>query len=230
MRSILAGALLAALALPARADIADSGDVIVGNQGVIAGTMTVQGQGFSVGASALVVGSGKVSVGTTASNAHFQVMSSSADNYVLLVSSGDATRMLAINGQGIITSTTQPAARGTRAAAVSIPNNTNTIASFTATDYNTQGLFAIDTATVPVGGDGCYSIQCWVTWAAILKNSGGFTGHEDERAALSSTETKVSAHAVVYAVAGDTFKCNLYQTSGAGLNANKAAIEVVKLW
>lgn len=48
MRGILAAALMAALALPAQADIVDSGSLIIGGQGVIGGTFTVQGNALGV--------------------------------------------------------------------------------------------------------------------------------------------------------------------------------------
>lgn len=51
MRTLLAWGLLAALALPARADIVDSGSLIIGGQGIIGGTFTVQGNAMSVAGS-----------------------------------------------------------------------------------------------------------------------------------------------------------------------------------
>lgn len=48
MRAILTAALLAVLALPAWADIVDSGSLIIGSQGVIGGTFTVQGTALGV--------------------------------------------------------------------------------------------------------------------------------------------------------------------------------------
>lgn len=51
MRTLLAWGLLAALALPARADIVDSGSLTIGGQGVIGGTFTVQGNALGVAGS-----------------------------------------------------------------------------------------------------------------------------------------------------------------------------------
>ncbi|MBI5595719.1 MAG: hypothetical protein HY928_06470 [Elusimicrobia bacterium] len=63
MRNFLAAVLLAALALPAEADVVDSGSLVIGQQGIIGGTMTVQGNAFSVGGSTFSVSYGTVSVG-----------------------------------------------------------------------------------------------------------------------------------------------------------------------
>lgn len=51
MRTIWTLGLLAALALPARADIVDSGGLTIGGQGVIGGTFTVQGNDLGVAGS-----------------------------------------------------------------------------------------------------------------------------------------------------------------------------------
>ena len=55
-------ALLAA-ALPARADVSDSGALTLGGQAVIAGTATVQGGSFSVGGATFTVSGGSVTLG-----------------------------------------------------------------------------------------------------------------------------------------------------------------------
>lgn len=51
MRNFLAWSLLTALALPARADIIDSGYLQVGGQGIFGGTVTVQGNALGVAGS-----------------------------------------------------------------------------------------------------------------------------------------------------------------------------------
>lgn len=51
------------LAVSAHADVSDSGDLIIGGQGVVAGTMTVQGSAFSVGGGTFSVLAGTVNVG-----------------------------------------------------------------------------------------------------------------------------------------------------------------------
>lgn len=63
MRMLRVGGILVALALPANADIVDSGNLIIGGQGVIGGTMTVQGNAFSVGGSTFSVAGGSVTLG-----------------------------------------------------------------------------------------------------------------------------------------------------------------------
>lgn len=51
------------LAVSARADVSDSGNLTIGGTGVIQGTMTVQGNAFSVGGSTFSVFSGTAQVG-----------------------------------------------------------------------------------------------------------------------------------------------------------------------
>lgn len=51
MRGVQAAALLGLLALPAKADIVDSGSLQIGGQGIIGGTMTVQGNALGVAGS-----------------------------------------------------------------------------------------------------------------------------------------------------------------------------------
>lgn len=53
----------AMIATPVRADVSDSGNLQIGGEGVIAGTMTVQGNAFSVGGSTFSVLAGTVNVG-----------------------------------------------------------------------------------------------------------------------------------------------------------------------
>lgn len=61
---IQALALMAlSLAAPARADVSDSGNLTIGGQGIIQGTMTVQGAGFSVGGTTFSVAGGSVTLG-----------------------------------------------------------------------------------------------------------------------------------------------------------------------
>lgn len=63
-RTILLLCLLSALRVPsAYADVSDSGNLTIGGQGVVAGTMTVQGNAFSVGGSTFAVLAGTVNVG-----------------------------------------------------------------------------------------------------------------------------------------------------------------------
>ena len=45
------------------ADVSDSGNLVIGNQGVIQGTMTVQGNAFSVGGSTFSVAGGSITLG-----------------------------------------------------------------------------------------------------------------------------------------------------------------------
>lgn len=55
--------IMLGMTIPAHADISDSGNLTIGGQGVIVGTMTVQGNAFSVGGSTFSVLSGTVNVG-----------------------------------------------------------------------------------------------------------------------------------------------------------------------
>jgi len=56
--------LIFALVGVAHADISDSGNLTIGGQGIFIGTVTVQGNAFSVGASTLAVTGGKVGIAT----------------------------------------------------------------------------------------------------------------------------------------------------------------------
>lgn len=61
-RLILLGIALG-LSAPARADLSDSGSLTIGGQGIIQGTMTVQGAAFSVGGTTFSVAGGSVTLG-----------------------------------------------------------------------------------------------------------------------------------------------------------------------
>ena len=63
MRTIYLLALLLGCAGTAHADVSDSGNLSIGGQGVVAGTMTVQGNAFSVGGSTFSVLAGTVNTG-----------------------------------------------------------------------------------------------------------------------------------------------------------------------
>ena len=55
--------LIVWLVSPARADIADSGDLIIGDHATVVGSMTVQGNAFSVGNTTFSVAGGSVTLG-----------------------------------------------------------------------------------------------------------------------------------------------------------------------
>lgn len=63
MRTIYLLAVLLGLAGAAQADVSDSGNLTIGGQGVIAGSMTVQGSAFSVGGTTFSVAGGSVTLG-----------------------------------------------------------------------------------------------------------------------------------------------------------------------
>lgn len=56
MRGLLATALLGMLALPARADVVDAGNLSIGGTGVFGGSVTVQGSAFSVAGGSVTLG------------------------------------------------------------------------------------------------------------------------------------------------------------------------------
>lgn len=62
MRAFILLAVLLA-APPARADVSDSGNLTIGGQGIIQGTMTVSGAAFSVGGTTFSVSGGSVTLG-----------------------------------------------------------------------------------------------------------------------------------------------------------------------
>jgi hypothetical protein len=72
MRILIVLAALAAV--PAQADVSDSGNLSIGGNGVIAGTMTVQGNAFSIGASTLVVSGGRVGIGTAGPGTNLEIV------------------------------------------------------------------------------------------------------------------------------------------------------------
>lgn len=142
-----------------------------------------------------------------------------------------------VDSNGIVHSTTQPAARWTRSAAMSIANNTNTTLNFVDRDYNTQSLFAVSHATVPTGGDGIYDTRCFVSFATnkdgrraiwVEKNGTIITGCKMTFTPVSGDETQLAAECHPHLVATDAVSCVVFQSSGGALNVNIAAIEVLK--
>lgn len=63
MRTTIFSVIALSLAVSARADVSDSGNLTIGGNGVIQGTVTVQGNAFSVGGSTFSVSGGTVQVG-----------------------------------------------------------------------------------------------------------------------------------------------------------------------
>lgn len=63
MKRLLILAAFLAAGAPVHADLSDSGDLIIGGQGIISGTMTVKGNAFSVGGSTFSVAGGSVTLG-----------------------------------------------------------------------------------------------------------------------------------------------------------------------
>lgn len=63
MRKIICSVIALALASFARADVSDSGNLTIGGNGVIQGTMTVQGGDFSVGGATFSVSGGSITFG-----------------------------------------------------------------------------------------------------------------------------------------------------------------------
>ena len=104
MRILCAFWLLAAFAVPARADIVDSGTLQIGGQGIIGGTMTVQGSAFSVGGTTFVVTGGSVSIGTTSApsllnlqNGDIQITTTTGDRGIIFQ---DGTKQTTAAGVG----------------------------------------------------------------------------------------------------------------------------------
>lgn len=63
MKRLILLPLVLGLAISARADVSDSGNLTIGGTGVIQGTMTVQGAAFSVGGTTFSVAGGNVTLG-----------------------------------------------------------------------------------------------------------------------------------------------------------------------
>ena len=154
-------------------------------------------------------------------------------------SSANATVEWEVTKFGVVNSTTQPAARWTRTTNLSVGDSANTIVTYPNRDVNTQSLFAVSHATVPTGGDGLYLVKCAASFASnatgrrtisVYKNGGAVVGSSFEQPPLTGVETPLSTSSLIHAVAADTIGCNVFQTSGGGLNVASGSIEIVKLW
>jgi hypothetical protein len=77
--------LLTTLSLPAFADLADTGNLEIGGQGLIRGTFTIEGNAMSVGGSTLSVSGGQVLIGA---GVQVSTLNTSAGQYSLETSSG----------------------------------------------------------------------------------------------------------------------------------------------
>lgn len=73
--------LVCLFAASARADLSDSGNLAIGGQTVIVGTVTVQGNAFSVGTSTLTATGGQVGIGTGGPAYPLDVVGYNSSNY-----------------------------------------------------------------------------------------------------------------------------------------------------
>lgn len=154
-------------------------------------------------------------------------------------SSADATVEFEVSKYGVINSTTQPAARWTRSTALATVDTVNITVTFPNRVYNTQSIFAVSTATVPVGAAGIYRVACTVGFATdnngrravwAEKNGTLITGCKTMIPAVASDETIITGSCTPYLAEGDAVTCRAFQSSGSGINITAGSIEVVKLW
>lgn len=154
-------------------------------------------------------------------------------------SSANGTVEFEVTKYGVINSTTQPAARWLRTTALSTADSANVSLTFPSREYNTQSLFAVSAATIPVGGAGLYRVGCSAEFAndsdgrrAVWAAKGGtvITGCKTMAPAVASDVTIVVAGCTPYLAEGDVITCNTFHSAGNALNVESASIEVVKLW
>ena len=154
-------------------------------------------------------------------------------------SSANGTVEFEITKYGVVNSTTQPAARWTRTTALSTADTANVSLTFPNRGYNTQSLFAVSAATIPVGGAGIYRVGCSAEFAndpdgrrSVWAAKGGtvITGCKTMAPAVSADVTIVVAGCTPYLAEGDVITCNTFHSAGNALDINSAVIEVVKLW
>lgn len=154
-------------------------------------------------------------------------------------SSADATVEFEVTKYGVVNSTTQPAARWLRTTALSTADTANVSLTFPSRVYNTQNLFAVSAATIPVGGAGIYRIGCSAEFAndsdgrrSVWAAQGGtvITGCKTMAPAVSADATIVIAGCTPYLPEGAVITCNTFHSAGNALNIESAAFELLKLW
>lgn len=157
MRELLAAALLGMLALPVRADIVDSGSLTIGGQGVIGGTLTVQGNALGV--------AGSVSAASTT------LSGSGAQVYSLTTSSG----IHIVNGKikldvGAMIQWADLTITSTSVSGLSTAHNSSSTI-FADTSFN-QTSFGVCFATVVIttGGQGRIRIGASGMWQSSYGN------------------------------------------------------------
>lgn len=141
---IFAWGLLAALAVPARADIVDGGNLQIGGQGVFGGTLTVQGNALGVAGSisatsATVSGTGAQAYAlTTSSGIHILNGKLKLDSGAMIQWPDGTTSTTAAGGSGnaVASSTfvylcggdqTPSAGQNTQASAATVTNSTSSL-------------------------------------------------------------------------------------------------------
>ncbi len=174
----------------------------------------------------------------SASSASFNP--SVGDEYGLLVSSQNAKKMLVVTNFGVVKSTTQPAMRFTQTSAISIPASANTAITFQNKEYESQEMFSVATATMPIGGDGYYFIRCMASWANgstnkrraiwVEKNGVLLTGCKSTQVVTVNDETAQSAICFPHLIANDAITCMCFQDETGATNINSAAFEVIRMW
>lgn len=192
MRHLFAWGLLAALALPARADIVDGGNLQIGGQGLFGGTVTVQGNALGV--------AGSVSATSATLSA------TGAQTYALTTSSGIhmTNGKLKLDSGGMIewpdgTKSTTAAGGGGGDAVLNATQTFSGANTFTAT--TTIGS-ATGGLTIPQGTT-CTGIACRVAYSSGTYNSFSFVIQEAKTYHLEYTFSLASGTSSQYS----TFRC-----------------------
>ncbi len=130
----------------AHADVSDSGNLTIGGQGVIVGTMTVQGSAFSVGGTTFSVAGGSVTLGGQLNAATAGIKW--ADGSTSTTAAGGSAAPVVVSSHGII-----PGLMTTNTVSyVCVANSTRTITgngsrvliTFAGNTYNTNGSDSFD--------------------------------------------------------------------------------------
>lgn len=234
-RHVISLLLLAALAVAARADLTDNGDLVIGGQGVIQGTTTVSGNAFSVGESTLTVTNGKVGIGIASPSELLEVANST----------------LTVAGSGVITGAGQPGARAWRS-----PDQPTTSEDYVFIFPGLENGVGYDQGNIhdatnsshvfTARGAGVYYIQASVIWAGNASGirtvgcssdtstpGGGQFYCLDIRDVDSANTLLQQVACMAYLADAATVACYTRQDSGSALNqigGQNTYVGIQKIW
>lgn len=223
------------------------GGVYGNNKADIGGSAAIGANygGFNTAPPNGLIVQGNVGVSTRTPQAIFEVGGGTqATKFMVSVSSQDATSMFNIQGNGIITAGSQPAAILTTSYGQTVGNNTVTPIYWGSAVSVNQGMWTVtpdsSTITIPAGGAGLYQLSCVIAWDTIgdgtlrliyiYKN-----GSQIGVSGLTTTPGDVAISFIYPLVAGDAITCQVLNNStAAGRKTNTGAganvMSVVKVW